>query len=109
LWRRLLQFQLKDPEPLLFHNEVVVRDGEIVSIVTSGNYGHHLGGAIGLGYVPCAGESAEGCAGLHLRNRNCRANAMRRLRRSSPSTTPARSASGCELTLLRIPWRPMDP
>ncbi|MCC0036798.1 MAG: GcvT family protein [Hoeflea sp.] len=59
LARRLVQFQLKDPEPLLFHNEVVVRDGEIVSIVTSGNYGHHLGGAIGLGYVPCAGESAD--------------------------------------------------
>jgi 4-methylaminobutanoate oxidase (formaldehyde-forming) len=59
LGRRLLQFQLKDPEPLLFHNEVVVRDGEIISIVTSGNYGHHLGGAVGLGYVPCAGESAE--------------------------------------------------
>ena len=59
LSRRLVQFQLKDPEPLLFHNEVIVRDGEIVSIITSGNYGHHLGGAIGLGYVPCAGESAE--------------------------------------------------
>jgi 4-methylaminobutanoate oxidase (formaldehyde-forming) len=59
LARRLVQFQLKNPEPLLFHNEVIVRDGEIVSIITSGNYGHHLGGAIGLGYVPCAGESAE--------------------------------------------------
>ncbi|MDP3524889.1 MAG: FAD-dependent oxidoreductase, partial [Hoeflea sp.] len=50
LARRLVQFQLNDPEPLMFHNEAVVRDGEIVSIVTSGNYGHHLGGAIGLGY-----------------------------------------------------------
>ncbi|MEM5474084.1 FAD-dependent oxidoreductase [Hoeflea sp. AS60] len=59
LSRRLVQFQLKDPEPLLFHNEVIVRDGEIVSIITSGNYGHHLGGAIGLGYVPCTGQSAE--------------------------------------------------
>ncbi|MFZ2101066.1 MAG: FAD-dependent oxidoreductase, partial [Oricola sp.] len=59
LKRRLLQFRLKDPEPLLFHNEAVVRDGKIVSIVTSGNYGHHLGGAIGLGYVPCEGEGAE--------------------------------------------------
>ncbi|EDQ34213.1 Glycine cleavage system T protein (aminomethyltransferase) [Hoeflea phototrophica DFL-43] len=58
LSRRLVQFQLRDPEPLLFHNEVIVRDGEIVSIITSGNYGHHLGGAIGLGYVPSAGESA---------------------------------------------------
>ena len=26
--------------------------------LSSGNYGHHLGGAIGLGYIPCAGESA---------------------------------------------------
>ena len=55
--RRLVQFKLTDPQPLLFHNEALVRDGKIVSIVTSGNYGHHLGGAIGLGYVPCKGES----------------------------------------------------
>ena len=57
LSRRLVQFRLTDPEPLLFHNEAVVRDGRIVGTVTSGNYGHHLGGAIGLGYVPCMGES----------------------------------------------------
>jgi glycine cleavage system T protein len=58
LSRRLVQFLLDDPQPLLFHNEAIVRDGEIVSTVTSGNYGHHLGAAVGLGYVPCAGESA---------------------------------------------------
>ncbi|MEW9614698.1 FAD-dependent oxidoreductase [Shinella sp. S4-D37] len=57
LKRRMVQFRLTDPEPLLFHNEALVRDGRIVSTVTSGNYGHHLGGAIGMGYVPCAGES----------------------------------------------------
>ena len=57
--RRLVQFRLTDPEPLVFHNEAVVRDGAIVGTITSGNYGHHLGGAIGLGYVPCAGESEE--------------------------------------------------
>jgi len=55
--RRLVQFRLKDPEPLLFHNEAILRDGKIVGPITSGNYGHHLGGAIGLGYVPCKGES----------------------------------------------------
>ena len=55
--RRLVQFRLTDPEPLLFHNEAIVRDGKIVGTVTSGNYGHHLGGAIGLGYVPCEGQS----------------------------------------------------
>ncbi len=59
LERRLVQFLLEDPEAMLFHNEALVRDGRIVGIVTSANYGHSLGGAVGLGYVPCAGESAE--------------------------------------------------
>jgi 4-methylaminobutanoate oxidase (formaldehyde-forming) len=57
--RRLVQFRLSDPEPLLFHNEAIVRDGMIVGTITSGNYGHHLGAAIGLGYVPSRGESAQ--------------------------------------------------
>ena len=52
-----VQFRLIDPEPLLFYNETILRDGKIVGTITSGNYGHHLGGAIGLGYVPCAGEN----------------------------------------------------
>jgi glycine cleavage system aminomethyltransferase T len=53
----MVQIRLKDPQPLLFHNEAIVRDGTIVNTVTSGNYGHHLGGAVGMGYVPSAGES----------------------------------------------------
>ena len=56
LSRRLVQFKLNDPEPLLFHNEPIIRDGKMVGYLTSGNYGHFLGGAIGLGYVPSAGE-----------------------------------------------------
>ncbi|BBD38581.1 FAD-dependent oxidoreductase [Aminobacter sp. Y103A] len=56
LARRLVQFRLTDPEPLLFHNEAIIRNGKIVGTITSGNYGHCLGGAIGLGYVPCANE-----------------------------------------------------
>ena len=55
--RRLVQFRLTDPTPLLFHNEAIVRNGKIVGTITSGNYGHHLGGAIGLGYVPCKNET----------------------------------------------------
>ena len=55
---RMLQFRLSDPEPLLYHNEPILRDGEVVGHLTSGNYGHTLGGAVGLGYVPCKGESA---------------------------------------------------
>ncbi|WP_226934691.1 GcvT family protein [Pseudogemmobacter faecipullorum] len=57
LERRLVQFRLEDPAVSLFHNEAIVRDGRIVGPVTSANYGHALGGAIGLGYVPCKGES----------------------------------------------------
>ena len=53
LQKRMLQFQLQDAEPLLYHNEPILRDGQIVGYLTSGNYGHHLGGAIGMGYVPC--------------------------------------------------------
>ncbi|WP_339856980.1 FAD-dependent oxidoreductase [Roseovarius nubinhibens] len=55
---RMVQFKLTDPEPLLYHNEPVIRDGEIVGYLSSGSYGHALGGAMGLGYVPCKGESA---------------------------------------------------
>ncbi len=51
LTRRLTQFILDDPQPLLFHNEPVWRNGRIAGYLTSGNYGHHLGAAIGLGYV----------------------------------------------------------
>lgn len=53
---RMLQFKLTDPEPLLYHNEPILRDGEIVGYLSSGSYGHHLGAAMGLGYVPCKGE-----------------------------------------------------
>ena len=51
LTKRLVQFRLEDPTPLLYHDEPVWRDGEVVGRITSGNYGHALGGAIGLGYV----------------------------------------------------------
>ncbi len=57
--RRMVQFLLEDPDPLLYHNEPIIRDGEIVGYLSSGNYGHSLGGAVGMGYVPCPGESAK--------------------------------------------------
>jgi 4-methylaminobutanoate oxidase (formaldehyde-forming) len=52
LGRRLLQFQLLDPQPLLYHAEPIVKDGEVAGYLASGGYGHHLGAAVGLGYVP---------------------------------------------------------
>ncbi|WP_371154677.1 FAD-dependent oxidoreductase [Jannaschia sp. 2305UL9-9] len=61
LQRRMLQFRLTDPTAMLYHNEPIVRDGQIVGHICSGAYGHTLGGAIGLGYVPCIGQSVEDC------------------------------------------------
>jgi 4-methylaminobutanoate oxidase (formaldehyde-forming) len=48
---QLVQFLLQDPEPLLFGSEPIYRDGELVGHLASGNYGHTLGGAVGLGNV----------------------------------------------------------
>ena len=56
LARRLLVFTLEDPQPLLYHDEPIWRDGALVGRITSGAYGHTLGRAIGLGYV----EHADG-------------------------------------------------
>jgi len=52
--KRLVQFLLKDPQAMLYHHEPILRDGEIVGHLTSGNYGHTLGGSVGLGYVEVA-------------------------------------------------------
>ncbi len=49
--KRLVQFLLTDPEPLLYGNEPIWRDGALIGRVTSGAYGHTLGGAVGLGYL----------------------------------------------------------
>jgi 4-methylaminobutanoate oxidase (formaldehyde-forming) len=51
LTKRLVQFALEDPEPLLYHNEPIYRDGKLVGYTSSANYGHALGRAIALGYV----------------------------------------------------------
>jgi 4-methylaminobutanoate oxidase (formaldehyde-forming) len=48
---RLASFQLLDPRPLLYHNELIYRDGELVGVLRAGSYGHTLGAAVGLGYV----------------------------------------------------------
>lgn len=54
--RRLVQFALDDPAPLLYHNEPIWRDGALVGRISSGMFGHTLGRAIGLGYVANGGK-----------------------------------------------------
>jgi heterotetrameric sarcosine oxidase gamma subunit len=49
--RRLVQFLLSDPEPMLYHNEPILLNGARVGLITSAMFAHTLGAAAGLGYV----------------------------------------------------------
>ncbi len=49
--RRLVGFALEDAGPVLYYNEPIWRDGELVGRITSGAFGHSVGAAVGLGYV----------------------------------------------------------
>lgn len=49
--RRLVQILLEDPEPLLIHSEVVLRNGVPVGEVRAASYGHTLGASVGLAMV----------------------------------------------------------
>jgi 4-methylaminobutanoate oxidase (formaldehyde-forming) len=49
--KRLVQFALADPGPLLYGNEPIWLGQSLVGRTTSGAYGHTIGAAIGLGYV----------------------------------------------------------
>jgi heterotetrameric sarcosine oxidase gamma subunit len=55
LKRRLAQILVKNPEPMLFHAEIVKRNGKALGYVRAGAYGHTLGGAVGLAMLE-AGE-----------------------------------------------------
>ncbi len=49
--KRLVMFALEDEQPLLYHNEPIWRDDEIVGFIRSGMFAHTIGAAIGLGFI----------------------------------------------------------
>jgi len=51
--KRVMQFLLSNPDLMLYHNEPILKNGDIVGYLSSGTYSHTLGGAVGLGYVTC--------------------------------------------------------
>ena len=51
LAKRLVMFKLKDPQPLLFGEEVIWMDGRIAGYVSSGAFGFTLGASVGMGYI----------------------------------------------------------
>lgn len=58
--RRLVQFLLQDPTPMLTHNEAVWRNGVRAGYTLSSGYAHTLGACAAMAYVKCEeGVSAE--------------------------------------------------
>lgn len=55
--RRLMQVLVEDPAPLMFHAEIVWRNGERVGYVRSASYGFTLGGAVGLAMIDTGREA----------------------------------------------------
>ncbi|MBV8342803.1 MAG: FAD-dependent oxidoreductase, partial [Gammaproteobacteria bacterium] len=54
--RRLVAVALASPERLLYHNEPIWRNGELVGRITSGMFGYFLDLSLGLGYLACGGN-----------------------------------------------------
>ncbi|MBK8074921.1 MAG: GcvT family protein [Kineosporiaceae bacterium] len=48
---RLVQVLLRDPEALMYHAEVLLRNGIEVGYLRAASYGHTVGGAVGLAMV----------------------------------------------------------
>ena len=51
LRKRLIAFVFTNPEPLCYHEEPIVANGEIVGHVTSAMFGHTVGATVAMGYV----------------------------------------------------------
>jgi heterotetrameric sarcosine oxidase gamma subunit len=51
LRRRLVQVLVTDPEPMMFHAEVVRRGGKPAGYIRAASYGFTLGGAVGLAMI----------------------------------------------------------
>jgi len=57
--KKLVQLLVRDPEPLMFHAEVVRRNDRPMGYVRAASYGHTLGGAVGLAMIERAPEPID--------------------------------------------------
>lgn len=74
--RRLVQFLLTDPEPVMYGGEPIFRDGALVGRTSSAAYGHTLKGCVALGYV--TGEALGGRYEIEVAKRRYAATASLR-------------------------------
>lgn len=49
--KRIVQFKLDDPNLVLYHDEPIYRNGEMVGRTSSGMYSHTFGACLAMGYI----------------------------------------------------------
>jgi 4-methylaminobutanoate oxidase (formaldehyde-forming) len=49
--KRLVQFKLGDPDMILYHDEPIYRNGDLVGRTSSAMYGHTVGACLAMGYL----------------------------------------------------------
>jgi 4-methylaminobutanoate oxidase (formaldehyde-forming) len=59
LRRRLVALALERTDRMLYHNEPIWRNGELVGRISSAMYGHSVGAPLGLGYVASGGARVD--------------------------------------------------
>ena len=84
LSRKLVQFVLKDPEPILNHNEPILRNGELVGYTVSSGYGHTIGACVAMAYV----SNKEGITDEYLTDAQYEIEQANRLYRADLSLKP---------------------
>ena len=57
--RRVLQFLVDDPDPVLYGDELILRDGAPIGQIRSGAYGFTFGRSVGLGLVDVREEDGD--------------------------------------------------
>ena len=84
-----------DQDGMLYHNEPILTQGKIVGRITSGAYGHHLGGSVGLGYV----ETPDGMSAADCLARPYRIDIAGRLFEAEASLKPLYDPSGARMRM----------
>jgi len=64
LTRRIVQILVEDPQPLMFHAEIVRRNGRAIGYVRAASYGFTVGGSVGLVMI----EAGEAIDSAYLQN-----------------------------------------
>lgn len=81
---RLVQFLLEDNQPILSHNESIMRNGERIGYTVSSGYAHTLGACASMGYL----KNAEGITSEFLSTGVFEIEQANRLYKAAASLTP---------------------